>query len=106
VGDLVNRYRDALEGRSLDRLKQIWPSLSGASENAIRQEFQHASRIAVEISSPQIAINGATGRVTFVRNYSLSTVDGQHLQSSSRVTMDVRRAGGAWVIQSVTFSPR
>jgi serine/threonine-protein kinase len=106
VSDLVNRYREALEARSLDRLKQLWPGLAGASETAIRDEFQHASRISVDISSPQIALNGGTGRVTFVRHYSLVTVDGQRLQSSSNVAMDVRRAGSGWVIESVRFSPR
>ena len=87
-------------------MKQLWPGLGGASETAIRDEFQHASRISVDISSPQITLSGGTGRVTFVRNYSLVTVDGQRLQSSSNVTMDVRRAGAGWVIESVRFSPR
>jgi len=106
VNELVNRYREALEARSLERVKQLWPSLSGAAENAMRDEFQHATRISVAIASPQIAIAGATGRVTFLRDYSVSTIDGQHLQSSSRVTMDVRRTAGGWVIESVRFSPR
>jgi serine/threonine-protein kinase len=106
VAELINRYREALEARNLDRLKQLWPSLGGAAEVAIRDEFQHANRISVQISSPQIALNGGSGRVTFVRNYSLVTVDGQRLQSSSNVTMDVRRAGAGWVIESVRFSPR
>jgi serine/threonine-protein kinase len=106
VAELVNRYKEALEARSLDRLKQLWPSLSGAPESAIRQEFQHASRISVDVSTPQIALNGGSGRVTFVRNYSLVTVDGQRLQSSSNVAMEVRRAGSGWVIESVRFSPR
>jgi serine/threonine-protein kinase len=106
VSRLLDRYRDALESRSLDRLKQAWPSLGGAAENAIREEFQHSSRISVEIVDPQIAINGATGRVTFVRNYGLTTVDGQRLQSRSQVTMTVRRGGSGWVIESVRFAPR
>jgi serine/threonine-protein kinase len=106
ITELLNRYREALESRSIDRLKQIWPSLSGSAESALRDEFQHASRISVEISSPQISVNGASGRVVFDRHYSLVTVDGQRPQSSSQVTMDVRRSGSGWVIESVRFSPR
>ncbi len=106
VSDLLSRYREALEARNLDRLKQLWPSLSGAPETAIREEFQHANRISVEIASPQISLSGGSGRVTFIRNYSLATVDGQRLQSSSHVTMEVRRAASGWVIESVRFSPR
>jgi len=106
ITELLNRYREALESRSIDRLKQIWPSLSGSAESALRDEFQHASRISVEISSPQISVNGNTGRVVFDRHYSLVTVDGQRPQSSSQVTMDLRRAGSSWLIESVRFSPR
>jgi hypothetical protein len=72
----------------------------------MRDEFQHASRISVEISSPQISVNGGTARVVFDRHYSLVTVDGQRPQSSSRVTMDLRRAGSGWLIESLRFSPR
>ena len=104
--ELLNRYRDALESRSIDRVKQIWPSLGGAAESGLRNDFQHAARISVEISSPQVTVTGATGRVVFLRHYALDTVDGQHPQSRSEVTMDVRRAGGGWVIESVRFSPR
>ena len=104
--ELVNRYRDALESRSIDRVKGIWPSLAGAAESGLRNDFQHATRISVEISSPQVTVSGSTGRVVFLRHYSLDTVDGQHPQSRSEVTMDVRRAGGGWVIESVRFSPR
>ena len=106
ITELLNRYREALESRSIDRLKQIWPSLSGSAEGAMRDEFQHASRISVEISSPQISVNGGTARVVFDRHYSLVTVDGQRPQSSSRVTMDLRRAGSGWLIESLRFSPR
>jgi len=106
ITELLNRYREALESRSIERLKQVWPSLSGSAESALRNEFQHASGISVQISSPQISVNGGSGRVVFDRHYSLVTVDGQRPQSSSQVTMDVRRAGSGWVIESVRFSPR
>lgn len=103
---LLGRYREALEARNLDQLKQIWPSLGGAAEAAIRQEFQHASRISVDIESPRISLTGATGRIGFVRQYRLTTVEGQQLQSTSLVTMNVRRSGPGWVIDGVRFSPR
>ena len=103
---MLERYKAALEARSLDQLKRIWPSLGGSAEAALRQEFQHASRIAVDISEPQVAASGTTGRVTFVRRYSLLTEDGQRLQSTSQATMDVHRSGDAWLIDSISFTPR
>ncbi len=106
ANDLLRRYKAALEGRSLEQLKRIWPSLGGAGETAIRQEFQHASRITVDISEPQVTAAASTGRITFVRGYTLVTVDGQRLQSTSEAAMDVRRSGDGWLIDSIRFTPR
>jgi hypothetical protein len=102
--ELLGHYKQALEARNLDQLKRWWPSLGGSSENAIRQEFQHASAITVVIEEPHITVTGNTGKISFVRRYSLVTVDGQRLQSTTRASMDVRRSGNTWVIDSLRFS--
>jgi serine/threonine-protein kinase len=105
IRDLLKRYEQALEARSLDALKRIWPGLEGAQEDAVRREFQHARRIAVDLDDPAITVSGNSGTVNFVRRYNLTTVDGQRLDSSSRTTMAVRRSGSDWVIESVRFQP-
>jgi hypothetical protein len=104
VLELLGHYKQALEAKDLDQLKRWWPSLSGSSEGAIRQEFQHAARIAVAIEEPHITITGNTGKVSFVRRYNLVTVEGQRLQSTTRASMDVRRSGSTWVIDSLRFT--
>jgi eukaryotic-like serine/threonine-protein kinase len=105
IGDLVKQYEAALEARSLDALKRLWPALSGAQEAAIRNEFEHASRIEVRISAQRVEVTGTTAVVTFVRQYDLVTTDGQRLARQSLTTMDCRRAGGGWVIEQVRFEP-
>jgi tetratricopeptide (TPR) repeat protein len=106
IKELIGRYKEALEAKNFEQLKRLWPSLGGAAENAMRQEFQHATRITVDISDPQISVSGATGKVSFVRKYSLVTVEGQRLQSTTQAVMDVRRTGNSWVIDAIRFSPR
>jgi hypothetical protein len=106
ANDLLQRYRAALEARSLDQLKHIWPSLGGAAEAAVQQEFQHTSRITVDISDVQASATGSTGRISFIRGYNLVTTDGQRLQRNSRAVMDVRRSGDLWLIESIQFTPR
>jgi hypothetical protein len=103
---LLERYKAALEAKSVDQLRRIWPSLGGTAETALRREFQHASRITVDISELQVSPNGATGRMTFVRRYSILTDDGQRLQRTSQATMDVHRSGDTWLIDSIGFTPR
>jgi len=106
VTELLDRYKEALESRNIDQVKRIWPTLGASEEAAIRQEFQHAARIAVTIDRPQIVVSGSTGRVSFVRNYNLITVDGQRLRSTTSAVMDVRRSGNTWVIETIRFAER
>jgi eukaryotic-like serine/threonine-protein kinase len=106
INELIGRYKEALESRSLDQLRRLWPSLSGAAENAIRQEFRQATRITVEIGEPRISVSGGSGTATFIRKYTVVTVEGQQLQSTTQAAMDVRRIGSSWVIDAIRFSPR
>jgi serine/threonine-protein kinase len=103
VRDLVRRYEQALEARSVEAVKRLWPSLQGAQEEAIRREFTHARRIDVEIAGIEIAVAGSAATVTFLRRYQLSTVDGQRLLTNSRTTLNARRNGDDWLIERVRF---
>ncbi len=103
VRDLIRRYEQALEARSVEALKRLWPSLEGAQETAIRQEFANTRRIDVEISNIDVAVSGQTATATFVRRYQLFTVDGQSPLRLSRTTLNARRNGGDWLIERVRF---
>jgi len=103
VRDLVRRYEQALESRSIDALKRIWPSLQGTQETAVRQEFTQTRRIDVDIDGVEVSVSGATAIVTFIRRYQLTTVDGQRPLINSRTTMNARRVGAEWLIERVRF---
>jgi serine/threonine-protein kinase len=103
VRELVRRYEQALESRSIDSLKRIWPSLQGAQETAVRQEFLQTRRIDVDIEGVDVSVSGATAIVTFIRRYQLTTVDGQRPLRNSRTTMNARRVGSEWLIERVRF---
>jgi serine/threonine protein kinase/tetratricopeptide (TPR) repeat protein len=105
VTELLARYKSALEARDLDALKRVWPGLSGNAQNAIRDEFKHASQIGVEILDPRTSVTGATGTVNFLRRYELVTVEGQRLRTETRTTMEVRRSGSTWIIERIRFEP-
>ena len=103
VRDLLRRYEQAMESRSLEAIRRVWPGLSGSQEDALRREFQQTRRIEVDVDDPHITLTGNTGTVTFIRRYHLTTVDGQRLDRNSRTTMSVRRTGADWVIDRVNF---
>ena len=102
--ELLEKYKAALEARSLDALKRVWPSLSGGPQEAIRDQFRQARQIKVDIIDPQISLSGATGTVTFIRRYEVVTVEGlRPPRVESRTTMEIRRNGGDWLIERISF---
>ncbi|MGH9370624.1 MAG: hypothetical protein ACRD15_03745, partial [Vicinamibacterales bacterium] len=101
--DLVRRYEQALEGRSIDALKRLWPTLTGAQEAAIRKEFQYVRRLEVEINNLEMSVSGATATATFIRRYQLYTLDGQDLLRNSRTILSARRSGKDWIIERMRF---
>ena len=105
VAEMLLRYTAAVEARSLDALKRVWPGLSGTALQAMRSEFMNASRISVEIVEPRMSLSADTGTVNFIRRYDVVTVEGQPLHSESQAMMDVRRTGSSWVIERIRFVP-
>jgi tetratricopeptide (TPR) repeat protein len=105
ITEALDRYKAALESRSLPLLKRLWPSLGGQQEAAIRLEFENASQIGVEILNPQITVDGTSATVRFIRRYQLHTVDRQRLQTDTRTTMNLQRTGGTWTINQIRFEP-
>jgi serine/threonine protein kinase len=105
IAAVVERYRAALEQRSIAALKSVWPSLSGAQQSAIESEFANARSIDVTLASPRIQVAGNTATVVTRRQYRLRTRDGQQLSSESVTTLALRQAGGGWVIESVRYQP-
>jgi len=103
IRDVLARYESALEARSLDALKRIWPSLAGGQQSSIRTEFAQARSIEVDIVDPHFAVTGATATASFVRHYELMTKDGTLQRADTPVTMTLRRTDGGWVIEQIRF---
>jgi hypothetical protein len=78
--------------------------MSSGSANAIRNDFQNASRLTVDVLEPRITVSGSDGTVTFRRRYELHTRDGQRLGTETQTTMTVRRTAAGWVIEAVRYS--
>jgi hypothetical protein len=107
IQDLLGRYKAAMEARSLEEMRRVWPSLAGVQLDALRRQFQEAQSINVDVIDPHIQLTGpsaTSATVTFVRHY-VVTFAGQSKpeQSDSRTVMEVRRNGNAWVIDSIRF---
>jgi hypothetical protein len=101
VQDVLARYRASLESRDIGALKQIWPSLSGRQEEAIRNEFEHARAIVVSFGSVDIRPGGGGATVVCRRNYAVTTADGQTLRTATTMFMTLARRDNTWSIESI-----
>ena len=100
---VLSQYVAALEARNIAALKTLWPSLAPSQERAIRSEFANARSVQVRLADPRIDVDGATATVSTMREYQIVTADGHRLATNTRMAMRMRRAGGAWVIEGITY---
>ena len=63
IRELVRQYAQALESRSIEAVKRVWPSLQGAEEEAMRREFLNTDRIDVDVGDINITVSGSSGTV-------------------------------------------
>lgn len=104
IREVLTRYESALEARSMEALKRIWPSLAGNQQSSIRTEFEQARSIEVDVVNPQISVSGASATATFVRHYEFQPKNGTPLRADTLATMTLRRTdGGGWVIEQIQF---
>jgi hypothetical protein len=105
IREVLSRYEQALESRSIEALKRLWPSLGGAQQTTIRTGFEHARRIEVDIVDPHITVSGASATATFLRHYEVLTDDRQLQRADTPTTVTLRRTDGGWVIEQIRFGP-
>ena len=101
VQAVLAKYRAALESRDIHALKQIWPSLSGRQEDAIRNEFEHSRGIVVGLDGVDIRPTGNGATVTCHRSYAVTTADGHTLRTATQMSMTLARRDGAWTIETI-----
>ena len=89
----------------MEALKKIWPGLGGTQQSLIRNEFEHARRIDVDIVDPHISVSVASATVIFVRHYELLPVGGSLQRADTPGTMTLRRVEGGWIIDQLRFGP-
>jgi hypothetical protein len=101
LAETMARYKSALESRDIGALKQIWPALAGRQESAIRNEFDNARSIAVDLQNVSPVVTNNMAIVTCRRDYSVTTTDGRTLKTATRMTVTLTRRNGSWLIDNI-----
>ena len=101
VRDMLTRYTAAFNGKNLDALVQIWPSMTPAQLQAVRAELEHARLMKVELVEPRITLKDDTAIVVARRRTLVVRDDGKTFTSATVSTFNLRRITDAWVIEKI-----
>jgi tetratricopeptide (TPR) repeat protein len=102
VQALLARYTAAFESRDLGALKTVWPALAGSEEKKIKDFFDIARTLAVELQVTEVKIAGDSASVSCRRRVEMVARDGQKVASpETGIVFGLRRRGEGWVIESV-----
>lgn len=97
----LHRYREAYESESIDELLKIWPTLSKEQRKALKQGFDKAQAVRVELEcgDPSIAGDSAQVRCGQSMRY---TEKGKVLPYQKvSVNIVLKKAAGGWLVDSV-----
>ena len=107
VDNALARYRSAFESKDLEGLKSVWPGLSRSEVNAFENFFRIARSIKLELRlSGEPTITPDSASVQCRRVMTAADERGPLPAQDQAVTITLRRAGDAMVIESIRVNNR
>jgi hypothetical protein len=99
VQAVLQRYKASMEGKDVEALKAIWPSVD---EKKIRQGFQLARSWRVDLVPTDVQITGDAAVASCQRRDELVTADGVKIPPrSSTARFNLRKRAGSWIIEGI-----
>jgi tetratricopeptide (TPR) repeat protein len=97
----LRRYKEAYESESVDELLKIWPSLSRDQRKALKQGFDKAQAVRVELECGEPSIAGASAQVKCAQ--SMRYTEKGKVLPYQKVSVDImlRKAAGSWLVDNV-----
>jgi hypothetical protein len=92
----------AYNGRDVDQLKSVWPSLGKKEQQIVAQSFKAARSIRLDltpVSPPQMT--GDTALVTCKRNLQMQDERGAQQKIADTMTLRLRKQSSVWVIDGL-----
>jgi Caspase domain len=104
----LREYESALEKRSVDALKNVWPGMPRDVEQKLRVSLGGYKSLAIELNCSGPVIGSATASITCRElNRIVSNVGGGYEQEEFVTHFSFRAAGSGWVITDVRWrTPR
>lgn len=102
IRTLLERYGDALQAKSVDRLAGLQMSMSAAQRASLERYFANAGDLAVRIEDVDILVEGDEALATFTRLDAFKDAGtGRAMKLEVRITGTLVKEHGAWKIRGL-----
>src|SRR5438445_5363162 len=102
VKQLLERYRTALESKSMEQISAIYVEVTPSMRDALTRYFATADNLTVRFSNFDILIEGNEAVATFTRNDEFKDAhSGRDMQLEVRVSSVVAKQDGGWKIRGL-----
>lgn len=99
----LHQYEDAYDSMDIDKLKEVWPSLSKTQIDKLKAGFKgaHAVRVKLEQCDPGTT-SGDTAQIRCEQSMAYTRDGRQQPTKTQRVEISLRKAaGGGWLVADV-----
>jgi hypothetical protein len=97
----LHRYKDAYESESVDELLKIWPSLSRDQRKALKQGFDKAQAVRVELDCGEPSVSGDSAQVKCAQSMRYTEKGKVLPYQKVSVNILLKKATGGWLVDSV-----
>jgi hypothetical protein len=101
VRGVLRTYERAIETKSVDLFRSVWPGLSAAEENRLRASFNEIDSQQVDIVINELRIEGRTATVRISRRDTMTMRGGRRQTASSRPTLRLEKRAAGWIITEI-----
>jgi hypothetical protein len=100
IRSVIATYGRAIETRSIDLFRSVFPSLSAADEQRLRDSFRQVESQEVTIRVTELKISGRTAVARLARTDSILSAGRRNSQNSQQ-TLQLNKVASGWVISGI-----
>jgi hypothetical protein len=100
---VIDRYVEAYEKRSVDAVRQIWPTIDSKRYGEFKQSFGSAKSISINLVIDQVTIAPDRTKATVTSSVSqrYTPKNGKEQMSQDRIVFQLSKTNGVWSINDV-----
>jgi hypothetical protein len=100
IRGVIRTYERAIETKSVDLFRSVWPSLSAAEEARLRANFNQFDSQQVDITVESLRIEGRTATARLSRRDTVMS-GGRRQTNNSQQTLRFEKTPAGWVITAI-----